>query len=212
MARETEMLSAPSCKEPARTPLPLRCDAYYLAGFLSDAEADALFSELVSGFDVADKRVRMFDGTEFLNETGGYLFTDPELVSFDALPAVWGQRSTFPRSLELVRDRITAQSGIRFPLARCIYYEDGFDGSDFHSDLPAYGSTATIASLSLGAEREFAFRRLENPVEEFSIRLASGSLLFMGEGCQELYEHALLRDDRCRAPRLNLTFRRYGWD
>jgi hypothetical protein len=34
----------------------------------------------------------------------------------------------------------------------------------------------------------------------------------MGERFQDRYEHALLADDHCTRPRLNLTFRRFGWD
>jgi alkylated DNA repair dioxygenase AlkB len=192
--------------------IPIQCEAYYLADFLSGAEAEALFSEILSGFDVTDRRIRMFDGTELIGEIGGYIFADSELTSFEALPEVWGQRSPWTDSLFLVRDRITEQTGVRFQVARCSYYKDGSAGSDFHSDLPAYGPTSAIASLSLGAEREFVFRSTSDTNVRFSIHLAPGSLLFIGKGCQELYEHALLRDERCSKPRLNLTFRKYGWD
>lgn len=192
--------------------LPIQCEAYYLADFLRGAEAEALFAEILSGFDVTDRRVRMIDGTEYISEAGGYIFADTELTSFEALPEVWGQRSPWPDSLALVRDRITRQTGIRFHVARCVYYKDGSEGVDFHTDLPAYGSTSAIASLSLGAEREFVFRGTSDTAERFSIRLSSGSLLFIGAGCQELYEHALPRDERCGKPRLNLTFRKYGWE
>jgi alkylated DNA repair dioxygenase AlkB len=193
-------------------PLPIRCEAYYRANFLRGAEAEALFSEILSGFDVADRRVRMLDGTEHIAETGAYMFADPELTSFAALPEVWGQRSPWTESLARVRDRITRQTGVRFQVARCVYYKDGSEGVDFHRDLPAYGSTSAIASLSLGAERELVFRSTHDPAERFSIHLSPGSLLFIGEGCQELYEHALPRDERCGKPRLNLTFRKYGWE
>lgn len=192
--------------------LPLRCEAYYRADFLSGAEAEGLFSEIVSGFDVTDRRVRMFDGTEYVAKAGAYMFADPELTSFEALPEVWGQRSPWPDSLALVRERIAVQTGVRFRVARCVYYKDGSEGVDFHSDLPAYGSTSAIASLSLGAEREFVFRSTSDSAELFSIRLSPGSLLFTGDGCQELYEHALPRDECCTEPRLNLTFRKYGWE
>lgn len=193
-------------------PLPIKCEAYYRADFLCGAEAESLFSEIVSGFDVTDRRIRMFDGTEHVGEIGGYIFADPELTSFKALPEVWGQRSPWTDSLARVRDRITEQTGVRFRVARCAYYKDGSAGSDFHSDLPAYGATSAIASLSLGTEREFVFRSTSDTAELFSIRLSPGSLLFIGERCQELYAHALLRDERCGKPRLNLTFRKYGWE
>ncbi len=101
---------------------------------------------------------------------------------------------------------------MRFQVARCVYYRDGSEGVGFHRDLPAYGSTSVIASLSLGTEREFVFRSTSDPAERFAIRLASGSLLLMGEGCQELYEHGLSYNENCHEARLNLTFRKYGWE
>ncbi|TWT92074.1 alpha-ketoglutarate-dependent dioxygenase AlkB [Stieleria varia] len=193
-------------------PLPLDCEAFFQDDFLSTEQADALFDEIVSGFDVTNKRIPMHDGTEFINETGSYLFADRELTSFDTLPAVWGARSQWTPSLEQVRDRIFSETRTCFQVARCVYYRDGSEGMEFHSDPPAYGSTARIASLSLGAEREFVFRKTAAPEEQFSVRLTSGSLLLMGAGCQETYEHGLPRDDRCREPRLNITFRMYGFD
>ncbi len=192
--------------------LPLDCDVWYRPGFLDLAEAEALFSEIISGYDVTDRKVRMADGSELVGETGIYLFADSELLSHDVLPAVWGERSPWPDSLAKVRDRIMRETGVRFPVARCVYYRDGTEGMDFHSDLPAYGATDAIASLSLGAERRFVFRQRTHHANTFAMNLSPGSLLFMGAGCQERYEHALPRDPQCRQPRLNLTFRRYGFD
>ncbi len=193
-------------------PLPLKCDVRYKADFLTAAEAEALFSELTTGFNVTNKVVKMADGNEAIAETGTYLFADSELTSFEAFPEVWGGRSPWPASLARVRDRIKNLIGIRFHVARSVFYRDGSEGVMFHQDLPAYGSTAAIASLSLGAEREFVLRSVSDSTERFKIRLASGSLIFMGEGCQDLYEHAIPLDPDCTEPRLNLTFRRYGWE
>lgn len=193
------------------TPLPLDCEAYYVPGFLNLAEAEALYTEIVTGFDVTNKTTHMADGTTRIAETGMYFFTNPELTSFEALPEVWGERAVWTASLAQVRDRIEVLTGIRFQVARAVYYQDGSEGCGFHRDLPAYGDTSTIASLSLGAERPFAFRRTADPADQWTMRLAPGSLLFMGKGCQEQYEHALPHDPHCTTPRLNLTFRKYGW-
>ena len=192
--------------------LPIDCEAFYDPDFLRFAEAKALFSEIFSGFDVTNKVVKMCDGSEFISETGAYMFADPELTSLKALPEVWGGRSPWTESLARVRHQIEQETGIRFQVARCIYYKDGSEGVGFHRDLPAYGSTSVIASLSLGAERKFVLRKISNPTERFAIRLRPGSLLIMGKGCQDLYEHALPHDVQCSQARLNLTFRKYGWD
>ena len=191
------------------TALPLSCETSYQADFLTEDEALNLFNEIVTNFDVTNKTITMADGSTFLSNTGIYMFTDPELTSFSALNETWGKRSVWTPSLIKIRDRIKAITGVQFHVARCIYYRDGSEGVDFHRDYPAYGPTTVIASLSLGAEREFAFRSVTNPTDNYSISLANGSLLVMGKGSQESYEHSLPVDNRCDQPRLNLTFRVY---
>ena len=64
---------------------------------------------------------------------------------------------------------------------------------------------------SLGADREFAFRARNDPGDEYRLVLKSGSLLTMGEHCQERYEHALPLDPACASPRISLSYRPYGW-
>ncbi|MBT5048063.1 MAG: hypothetical protein HOM58_06130 [Rhodospirillaceae bacterium] len=63
-----------------------------------------------------------------------------------------------------------------------------------------------------GEEREFAFRSLENEDDIYRLDLKSGSLLVMGKGCQENYQHALPYNDEYKNPRINLTFRPFGWN
>ena len=192
--------------------LPLECDVRYQVDFLNKKEADNLFNEIVEDFDVTNKIIRMFDGSEHVGETGIYLFADPELTSYEALPEVWGGRSAWTASLEAVRDKIYRVTGHYFQVARSVYYQDGSEGVDFHTDPPAYGDTSVIASLSLGVEREFVMRKIDDPDDCFTLRLAPGSLLIMGAGCRDQYQHALPKNENCLQPRLNLTFRKYGWD
>ena len=84
----------------------------------------------------------------------------------------------------------------------CLYSRGGTEGIDFYRDLPAYGNTNEIASPSLGAEREIVLRDVTRPEDRLSIRLAAGSLLFLGEGTQEFYEHALPHDENCHSARV----------
>ena len=192
--------------------LPLDCEAAYWRGFLDPDEAKALFVELQSSYELTDKTCTMGDGTVHEAALGTFLFTDAELTSLEALPEAWGRRAEWPASLATVRDRIETELGMRFQVARCVYYADGSEGMSFHTDLPAYGSTDAIASMSLGAEREFRFRSISDPDDEYGVTLHDGSLLFMGKGCQDRYQHGLPLCDDCRDPRINLTFRKYGWD
>lgn len=192
--------------------LPLQCEAYYLENFLSEEEAAILFSEILSVFDVTNKHMTMADGSVYTAETATYIFTDEEYMSFDAIHEVWGGRSLWTPLLARVREQVREQTGVNFQVARCVYYKDGTEGVSFHRDLPAYGSTSQIASISLGAVRDFEIRNISGDNQPLKVGLASGSLLFMGDGFQDLYEHGLPLDEGCSLPRLNLTFRRYGWD
>ncbi len=189
--------------------LPLNCEVYYIADFLGPAEAESLYHEITTGFDVTNRVIIMADGSEIVTGNGNYLFCHPELTSFKKLHETFGARAAWTDSLIGVRERIYEQTGHCFDVASCNYYQDGADYIDFHHDLPAFGPTDHIASLSLGAEREFVIRSINDPTEIHSLVMASGSLIFMGEGCQERFEHSVPPDLHCTKPRLNLSFRKY---
>src|SRR3546814_10174613 len=81
----------------------------------------------------------------------------------------------------------------------------------WHSDDEAeLGPQPVIASLSLGAERRFAFKRKQTGARSQTVPLAHGSLLIMAGETQRHYRHALPRSARVSEPRINLTFRWVG--
>ena len=67
-----------------------------------------------------------------------------------------------------------------------------------------------LPSLSLGEVRKFAFKQNASG-EVYSLDLANGSLLVMGNHCQDRYTHSLLKDPAYRKPRINITFREPGF-
>lgn len=191
--------------------LPLGCRVEYHAHFLSAAECRDIYEFLDGIPELKDRRFIDVNQRETVVDTGRYMLADPDLLGFDKLPAVWGGRSAWPPCIEPVKHRIESAAGAQFQVCRCLHYESGEVGADFHADLPAYGSTDVIASISLGDEREFVFRNIQNHGDQYSLVLRSGSLLIMGEGCQDQYEHSLPVSGGVRRPRFNLTFRRFGW-
>lgn len=98
-----------------------------------------------------------------------------------------------------------------------------YDGRDsavgYHSDQLTYlGPLPTIASLSLGCEREFRLKSVSGSSRTFSIRLPHNSLFIMGPGCQEDYKHSIHPVSRSRGldlhsiagvKRINITYRQY---
>jgi alkylated DNA repair dioxygenase AlkB len=139
------------------------------------------------------------------------MFIDPQLHEENKFPeAVWGKTAHWPASLLQVRARLEAKFNRKFQVCVCIYYPNGQSGVDFHSDYIAFGDTNLIPSLSLGEERSFLLRE-KSSQEVYEILLEEGSLLLMGDRCQEDYEHSLPTDSRYRNGRINLTFRPYGF-
>ncbi len=84
-----------------------------------------------------------------------------------------------------IKERVENVVGHQFQTCVCVYYPDGNSGVDYHSDSVAYGDTNVIASVSLGQERLFNLREKATQ-KEHELLLHQGSLLIMGEGCQEL--------------------------
>jgi alkylated DNA repair dioxygenase AlkB len=86
-------------------------------------------------------------------------------------------------------------------------YHNGDEGMAYHSDGEKdLKKNGAIASLSLGAERTFAFRH-KLTKERISLVLEHGSLLVMKGETQTNWLHRLPPTKRVHNPRVNLTFR-----
>lgn len=86
-------------------------------------------------------------------------------------------------------------------------YHDGNEGMGWHSDdEKSLVSDSSIASISLGAEREFRFKHKRSD-HKAAILLASGSLLVMRGSTQTHWLHSIPKTKKITTPRINLTFR-----
>lgn len=113
----------------------------------------------------------------------------------------------WPDFLLDTRNRIQALSGLSFNFAVGNRYVTGKDSIGWHSDsFPQIGKSPAIASLSLGSTRRFKLRHNESR-EVIDYDLESGALLIMLPGCQEAWEHAVLKTSRPVGERINWTFR-----
>lgn len=112
--------------------------------------------------------------------------------------------------LSLLATRLFDMFGIPFNAVLLNHYANGHEQMGWHSDNePELGRNPVIASISLGAERDFRFRP-KAPIngKPMTIRLPAGSLLLMAGDLQHHWEHCLPRRRRIALPRINLTFRR----
>ena len=86
-------------------------------------------------------------------------------------------------------------------------YHNGSEGMAWHSDdEKALARNSSIASVTFGAERKFAFRH-KRTKESVSLVLEHGSLLVMKDETQTHWHHRLPPTKKTSTPRINLTFR-----
>lgn len=183
-----------------------------LPHWLAADEADALMDRLLADIPWESHRLRLF-GREVASPRLSCWIGDPGATytysgsRFE--PRVW------PAALAGLRERIEQACGGHFDSVLANLYRDGNDSMGWHSDdEPELGPQPLIASLSLGAERRFRFRRRRVRGESvqagdaLELRLPHGSLLRMAGDTQRLYRHDLPKMRAVVAPRINLTFRR----
>lgn len=86
-------------------------------------------------------------------------------------------------------------------------YHSGQEGMGWHSDdEKTLQHHASIAALSFGAERKFAFKHKQNG-QNVSLNLENGSLLVMKDATQSHWLHQLPKTTKVKTPRISLTFR-----
>lgn len=86
-------------------------------------------------------------------------------------------------------------------------YHSGEEGMAWHSDNEkSLGKNTVIASMSFGAERNFAFKH-KSSKQKVGVILEKGSLLIMKGSTQTNWLHRLPPTKKIKGPRINLTFR-----
>jgi len=106
-----------------------------------------------------------------------------------------------------LKEIIENKSGEIFNSCLLNLYHSGEEGMAWHSDGEKdLQKNGAIASLSLGAERKFAFKHKATK-QTVSILLEKGSLLIMKGDTQTNWLHRLPPTKKVKTPRINLTFR-----
>jgi alkylated DNA repair dioxygenase AlkB len=108
--------------------------------------------------------------------------------------------------LEL-KNLIEKESGEEYNSCLLNLYHNGTEGVGWHSDgEPDLKENGAIASISLGAQREFVFKHKKSK-EKVSLALEHGSLLIMKGTTQKYWLHRLPPRKKVKNSRVNLTFR-----
>lgn len=178
--------------------------AYY-PNWLSAKEAQALFVQGWESWPWEQGSVVLF-GKEIPEPRRSFFQADPGLTYVYAKRRLTGM-GWLPE-LEALRVRVNEALGTRFNSVLVNAYRDGRDYMGYHQDHePELGPHPHVASISLGAARDFLFRSIEVPRMVHALQLQPGSLLHMIPPCQRTFKHALPKRLKCHQPRINLTFR-----
>lgn len=176
-----------------------------IEAFYSAAESERLYQRLLREQNWPDNRYTV----------AGRQFTLPRLQIWHADPGIVYSYSnnllhTRPWTplLYAIRAKIEDLLNYRFNSVLVNLYRNGEDYVGWHADNePELGDRPFIASLTFGAERQFAFRHKQSS-EQDQVLLHSGSLLVMQPDFQHHWLHSIPMQKNVIRGRINLTFRK----
>lgn len=188
--------------------LPLNCTANYISDFLSNEEANELYSILITKYRLDQSRLIIQAGGKLIKtDSFKILFATERLIKQNSHPEeIHGKCFIWAGSMTKLKEKVERLLNKDFELAMCLYYPDGNYFAPHHSDQETSGYNTILPSISLGEVREFSFNDKANN-EVYSLDLANGSLLVMGAHCQTRYTHSLPQNSKYKKGRINITFR-----
>lgn len=178
--------------------------------FLRPAQAARLFDSLTASEAWRQDSIVLFGKSRLIPRKHRWFSTHGGSYRWSGLTM---EAEAFPSEVETLRQALISKVGIEFNTALANLYRDGNDSVSWHADdEKELGPAPVIASVSLGATRRFVVRKKDKtqrsePGGRRAFELGHGSLLLMGAGVQQTWEHALPKTKRVHSPRINLTFR-----
>lgn len=115
--------------------------------------------------------------------------------------------------LKTLNEKIEKTFNLRFNSVLANLYRSGSDSVSWHADdEPELGINPVIASLSFGASRNFLLKPKTSDIDENKkaprqLLLNNGDLIIMSGSVQKFWQHAILKEQHIKEPRINLTFR-----
>lgn len=178
--------------------------AIYYGQILNDKEKPDFFDKLYNKISWEHESIIMF-GKPITTKRKVAFYADCSIEYTYASKTKKG----LPWSNELLTLKNLIESITNSKYNACLLnlYHTGDEGMGWHSDdEKEIVPNSSIASLSIGAERKFAFKHKGNK-ETCSIFLENGSLLEMKGAIQQNWWHSLPKSKKIVNPRINLTFR-----
>lgn len=184
--------------------LPYDGKVYYHGRVFSRDQADQFYEELMNTIAWAHDEARIY-GKTFVTRRKVAWYGDKhfayEYSNTRKIALPWTKALL---ELKTQTEKVTGES---FNSCLLNLYHTGEEGMAYHSDDETdLKKNGAIASISLGAERKFAFKHKESN-ETITIFLEHGSILIMKGTTQKHWRHRLPPTKKIATPRINLTFR-----
>ena len=178
---------------------------HYYPKFISEAESARLMNQLQKSLLWEADQLMMFGKLVVTRRKVAWI-GDPNCAY--TYSGVLKQPQAWTTELLALKRQLEKLTQSEFNSCLLNFYHDGEDGMGWHSDdEKELDASSPIASLSLGAQRKFAFRHKEDKTT-IPLYLENGSALVMRAPTQQFWKHALLKTKTIHAPRINLTFRK----
>ena len=180
-------------------------DIEYIEGLYSVEEATELFTVLQQSLYWRHDDIRMF----------GKIMKVPRLQAWYSDNGLTYRYSNmtlaskpWTATLAILKKRISDYCQHDFNAVLANLYRDQRDSVSWHSDDEAeLGNMPIIASLSLGAARDFQLKHIDYK-EKLTLSLSTGSLLIMRGDTQRYWQHCVPKRAKEIEARINLTFRK----
>ena len=177
----------------------------YFPNFLSKEKADSLFHELLENTPWQQDEITVYGKKHLQPRLTALYGNEGKPYSYSNIimqPHFW----TSP--LQKIKSLVESVSETKFTTVLLNYYRDGNDGNGWHADNEKeLGINPVIASLSLGAERNFQLKHNLDTSQKKNIILENGSLLLMKGTTQHFWKHQVPKTAKPISSRINLTFR-----
>lgn len=179
-------------------------EAHYWPEFISRKRADEVFERLLLDTPWRQETITVY-GKAHLTPRLSHWVGDAGLSYTYSNHTM--QAAPWSELLIQLKAEVEAACAASFNSVLLNYYRDGQDSNGWHSDdEPELGPEPLIASLSLGAARDFQLRLKRDKAHKLQLNLQSGSLLVMQRGVQQHWQHQVPKRANAQA-RINLTFR-----
>ncbi len=190
--------------DPEKNWLPMDGNVHYYGKIMDHEQANQYYQQLMDGIAWRNDEAVMY---------GKKITTKRKVAWYGAKAFEYSYSNTtklalpWTNTLLELKTLVEQESEERFNSCLLNLYHNGSEGMAWHSDgekdLKKHGA---IASVSLGAERKFAFKH-KTTKEKVELYLEHGSLLIMKGTTQDHWMHRLPPTKKIDQPRVNLTFR-----